>query len=90
MKTYPCLILSTALCLSSVQAQVGRPGGLGAPAPGPGLSGSTVKLFGDNSSFSANLEMQTAPDAGAEAMTFPGKLSFDQGKSRFDSQNRRG
>jgi hypothetical protein len=81
MKTYPCLILSAALCLSSAQAQVGRPGG---PASGPGLSGSTAKLFGDNSSFSANLEMQTGGDAAAEAMTFPGKISFDQGKSRFE------
>ena len=43
-----------------------------------------AKLFGDNSSFSANLEMQTGGGGGAEAMTFPGKISFDQGKSRFE------
>ena len=48
----------------------------------PGLSATTAKLFGDNNSFSANLEMQTTSDQGP--MTMPGKIFFDQGKSRFE------
>jgi hypothetical protein len=73
-----CLIVS----VQSLSAQPGRPGGMGGPPPGPGLSGSTAKLFGENSTFSANLEMQTG--SGADSMTVPGKLYFDQGKSRFE------
>lgn len=55
--------------------------GLGAPK-GPQFSGSLTKLFGDNTAFSAVLEMQTT-DNGA-AVVVPGKLSFDKGKSRFE------
>jgi hypothetical protein len=66
--------------LGALQAQPGRMG-MGGP-PGPGLSGSTAKLFGDNTSFSANLEMQA--DSGQGTMTMPGKMIFDQGKSRFE------
>ncbi len=65
----------------------GRPGTMGAGRggpPGPGLTGSTAKLFGDNSAFSATLEMQTKGGSGEESMTMPGKLAFDQGKSRFE------
>jgi hypothetical protein len=55
--------------------------GLGAPK-GPQFSGSLTKLFGDNTAFSAALEMQTK-DGSAE-ISVPGKLSFDKGKSRFE------
>jgi hypothetical protein len=55
--------------------------GLGAPK-GPQFSGSLTKLFGDNTTFSAGLEMQTK-DGSAEIVV-PGKLSFDKGKSRFE------
>ena len=54
---------------------------LGAPK-GPQFSGSLTKLFGDNTAFSAVLEMQTK-DGGTEVVV-PGKLSFDTGKSRFE------
>ena len=81
MKTHVCLMLTVALGVVSAAAQSGRPGG---PPPGPGLSGSTAKLFGENSSFSASLEMQTGGDGNAPAMSVPGKLFFDEGKSRFE------
>lgn len=80
MKSSVCL-LSVLLGLGSVQAQPGRMGG---PPPGPGLSASTAKLFGENSTFSANLEMQTTPEGASDTMTIPGKIFFDQGKSRFE------
>jgi chemotaxis protein CheY-P-specific phosphatase CheC len=81
MKTQTLLIASLALGITSGKAQFGRMAG---PPPGPGLSGSTAKLFGENSTFSANLEMQTAGDGDADAMSMPGKMFFDTGKSRFE------
>ncbi len=74
-------MLSLVLAGGFAQAQFGRAAG---PPPGPGLSGSTAKLFGDNSSFSATLEMQTGSEGGADAMSIPGKIFFDAGKSRFE------
>jgi hypothetical protein len=70
------------LSLVSVQAQFGPP--TGKSSPGPGLSGSTAKLFGENSAFSASLEMQTSAANDPDTMSMPGKIYFDQGKSRFE------
>lgn len=84
MKTLRCAGLSVLLSVYAAHAQPGRPGGMGGPPPGPGLSGSTVKLFGENSTFSANLEMQTSGGGEADPMTMPGKIFFDHGKSRFE------
>ncbi|HTY88480.1 MAG TPA: DUF4412 domain-containing protein [Candidatus Acidoferrum sp.] len=59
------------------------------PGPGPGrpggpqLSGAISKLFGDNQTFSATMEMGVKDRAG-QPITIPGKLSFDTGKSRFE------
>ncbi len=78
------IVLSTLLGVLAIHGQPGRPGGLGGPPPGPGLSGSTAKLFGDNSTFSADLEIQTSSGDASDAMTMPGKIFFDQGKSRFE------
>jgi len=49
---------------------------------GPQFSGSLTKLFGENTAFSAALEMQTKD--GDTEIVVPGKLSFDKGKSRFE------
>jgi hypothetical protein len=87
MKIHHQIILTGALCLGmvSAHAQFGpRPGAMGGASHGVGFSGSTAKLFGDNSAFSAVLEMQTPGGPGGETMTVPGKLAFDQGKSRFE------
>jgi hypothetical protein len=81
MKRSLSIIFCGLVAALPVHAQFGRP--MGGPPPGPGLSGSTAKLFGDNSTFSANLEMQTGSDA-SDSMTMPGKIYFDQGKSRFE------
>jgi Domain of unknown function (DUF4412) len=81
MKTPNLVILLICLSIAPIHAQLGRPGG---PPPGPGLSGSTAKLFGDNSTFSASLEIQTSTGGGSENMTMPGRIFFDNGKSRFE------
>ena len=73
----PLLITLLAFSIFSAHAQPG----LGAPK-GPQFSGSLTKLFGDNTAFSAALEMQTKD--GNTEIVVPGKLSFDKGKSRFE------
>src|SRR3569832_162173 len=77
MKTLAYATFSLFLGIVAVRGQLGR-----GAAPGPGLSGSTAKLFGDNTTFSANLEMRTGGES--DGMTMPGKLYFDQGNSRFE------
>jgi outer membrane lipoprotein-sorting protein len=79
MKTQLKSLAAFLLCLGVVPAwaQMGGPG-----AGGPHFGGSMAKLFGDNSSFSSSLEMQVP--AGDKSMTMPGKMFFDQGKSRFE------
>jgi hypothetical protein len=43
-----------------------------------------VKLFGDNSEFSANVEMHANAGPQEGEMTIPGKIAFSQGKSRME------
>jgi hypothetical protein len=70
-------VLPGMLCLNlAAFAQPGAP-------RGPHFGGAMSKLFGDNQSFSATLEIQTADPRGG-AMTMPGKVTFDSGKSRFE------
>lgn len=74
------LILASAIIglgLLTAQAQFGPSGG------GLNFGGATGKLFGENQSYTALLEFQTA-DASGNAVVMPGKLSFDAGKSRFE------
>lgn len=54
---------------------------MGAPS-GPTIDPAMAKIFGDNSAFSADMEMQTV-DRG-DNITMPGKISYDAGKSRFE------
>jgi hypothetical protein len=55
---------------------------MGGPTQGPPLAGAMSKLFGDNSAFSSTLEFQIEADG--HNMDMPGKIAFDNGKSRFD------
>jgi hypothetical protein len=57
---------------------------MGGPPPSPRFSGSTAKLFGDNSAFSATMEMQSKDPDTAEILTMPGRIAFAEGKSRFE------
>ena len=56
--------------------------GSGTPGPGTGISGPTTRLFGDNVTFTAELELQTQTQANQKT-AMPGKLAFDHGKSSF-------
>ena len=58
-------------------------GGTGRAPRGPDLSGSMAKIFGDNTAFTATLELQAKSGAG-EAMSMPGKIQALDGKSRFE------
>jgi hypothetical protein len=42
-----------------------------------------AKIFGENTAYSANLEMRTAGGSGGE-VTMPGKLAYLEGKTRFE------
>lgn len=76
--------LAFCLTLASANAQFGpRGGGMGGPPPGPSLSGSLKKVFGEHTAFSANLEMQVKEGTG-DTMTIPGKMASLDGKSRLE------
>ncbi|HWD91270.1 MAG TPA: DUF4412 domain-containing protein [Verrucomicrobiae bacterium] len=68
------LFIATIALACSVQAQPGR-------MSGPKFNGAIAKLFGDNTAFSADLEIHVA---GEQDVTMPGKMAFDSGKSRFE------
>jgi hypothetical protein len=86
MKKY-LLVLAAVIAgstLSTTHAQPGMRGGMGGPPPGPRLGGDMAKIFGENSAFSATLEMHTTGGPAADGMTMPGKLANLEGKSRFE------
>src|ERR1035437_10238844 len=69
-----------ALGLTPAFAQFGARGG--GPS-GPNFGGAMDKLFGDNQTFSAVMEFQTI-DPSTNTIVMPGKINFDNGKSRFE------
>ena len=72
------------LPLTAVHAQPGGPGMMGGPsAAGPSLSGGMVKVFGDHTNFSANLELTGKDTSANENVILPGKVAFSSGKSSF-------
>jgi len=82
MKTKLQSLLVAVLGLGLIAASAQPGGGMGGPG-GPNFGGSMSKLFGDNKAFSATMEIE-AKDGRAGDTTIPGKLSFDDGKSRFE------
>jgi len=83
-KSLPLLAAALALTLTSANAQPGPHPGMGGPAGprGTQFTASMAKLFGQNSAFSAMLENHVQTPQGE--MVVPGKISFDNGKSRFE------
>jgi hypothetical protein len=79
MKKHLSLITTALLGIGALtaSAQFGGRGG------GPNFSDAMAKLFGDHQQFTATMEAET--DAGGgKMMAVPGKLSFDEGKTRFE------
>jgi hypothetical protein len=70
-------IATLALTCCITQAQPGR------PAVSPGFNSIITKLFGDNPTFSADIEVQMNT-AGQQPTSMPGKITFDTGKSRYE------
>jgi hypothetical protein len=85
MKKYLVVLAAVVagLSFSIAQAQPGMRAGMGGPS-GPRLGGDMAKIFGENSAFSANLEMQSTGGPAGDGMTMPGKLAYLEGKSRFE------
>jgi Domain of unknown function (DUF4412) len=81
MKRHLCLLVLAALCLSFVPV-LAQPGSQ--PLSGPTFNGAMDKLFGDNQAFTATLELQITDETG-KIIAMPGQISFDAGKSRFES-----
>ena len=74
-------LLAALLCGLAVSASA-QPlvGGAG----GPKFSGGMAKLFGENSAFTAKLEIQTKGSAPEEAVTVLGNLAYADSKSRLE------
>lgn len=68
------LFLTTLLTLGLIPAWA-QPGG-------PQFDAAMSKVFGANQAFSATMETQA--DGPMGKITIPGKISFDNGKSRFE------
>lgn len=51
---------------------------------GPDWGGSMAKLFGENKAFSADVEVATKGVSAEGTVMMPGRIAFDQGKSRFE------
>jgi hypothetical protein len=82
VRTISVLLLGLSLLPASAQMG-GRGGGGGMGGPkGPDMGGAMAKVFGENSSFTATMEMQGA-DA-PKGTTMKGKISCDSGKSRYE------
>lgn len=84
MKTSIKGLLALALCLNLTPAFAQPGGGMGGPGRGtPQISAAMAKLFGDHQAFSASLDIEAKMGQG-EAFKAPGKIAFDNLKSRFE------
>jgi len=70
------LVAITLAFTGSVQAQMGR-------MPGQGYSRAMLKLFGENPTFTADVEIQSG-NAGQTQMNIPGKMAVDNTKLRLE------
>ncbi len=73
-------ILTGSLVLSAFTAPAQM--GMG-PRRGPEWAAMS-KLFGENSTFSADVQIATKGDSPEQSMQMPGRIAFDTGKSRFE------
>jgi hypothetical protein len=74
------LLLAAALLTLGLSPVFAQPGGLHG---GPNFGGAMDRVFGANQTFSAKMDFQTS-QGDSNAVVMPGKMSFDNGKSRFE------
>ena len=72
------LVLTLCLAFFTAHAQFG-----GGGASGPDFSGAMSKLFGENTAFSSDVEVE-AQGGPTGDMNMPAKISYLDGKSRFE------
>jgi hypothetical protein len=77
MKKFLAALVGGLLAAGLVRAQPAAPAG-------PNFNPAMDKLFGDNQTFSATMELQTTDPQQDTPLTMPGKVFFDTGKSRFE------
>jgi hypothetical protein len=82
LQAITALIFCASIC--ATQAQMPGRGLMMGARRGLDLSGAARKLFGDNSSFSANMTTQTTGSDGGQPVLTTGKISASDGKSRFE------
>ena len=93
MKTKLQLLLIAALGLTLISAdaqprQRGGGGAMGEPKTDI-FSGGLKKVLGDNKAFSAKMEIESAGPGGAP-MKLPGKIAYNDGKSRMEMDMTKG
>lgn len=79
MKNYLSILTAAILCFGLIPGY----SQFGQMPRGPRFDSAMAKLFGDNSAFSATSETEMKSRNG-DAMTMPGKIFFDSGKTRFE------
>jgi prolyl oligopeptidase PreP (S9A serine peptidase family) len=85
VKKHLLAIVSLFLCAGLTHAQPQARGATTGTPHGPDFAGATGKLFTDNPSFSATLEMLTTNNSpGAALAIFSGNIAVSNGKSRFE------
>src|SRR5262249_26153445 len=73
------------LCFLPIQsfAQFGLAGMANTPS-GPRFGGALNRLFAENNAFTAKMEMEIKEPGNAQAIIMPGRISFLEGKTRFE------
>jgi hypothetical protein len=79
-KLQPLVIVLLSLSLVSSFAQ---PGGMGGGQNADIFKAGLKKVLGDNKAFSAAIEIET-PTPGGKPVKMPGKIAYDDGKSRLE------
>lgn len=74
------LLLTTAILTFGIIQTIAQPGRM---PGGPRFDGAMSKLFGENTSFSADIESQIKEKSG-DMTTMPGKIFFNAGNTRFE------
>jgi hypothetical protein len=81
MKSITRAMLALAVAVASAHAQFSPQGG---GSQGFRFNGDVAKLFGANSSFSANIQTEMKGGPLTEMLKMPGKIQVADGKSRFE------